>query len=390
MFHIIDHDLPPIRPTLGDYINTVETQKRLDYVLFYNPNMVRVEYQSTLDSTRENIIEQHDKKDLNHTMFRNFTRRNPEKALKLLHIINRNIYNPMFKILGKGYGAVRSVDPPSRRVTYEVRTCNECFEMPDVGVHSCFYFSGLLAGIFSAMFQQSMGVYESACGTSGDPTCNYEVGMIREDEFGEKVEEYLSVNISKKCLDQIEDTLQKKILYSLSHEIQVNPLVGLHIHIMGYQLRMLNALGQNPEIFSETYRKAGARFSQPLADILRQFYKVDGKELFTEALPKYYNKQLLANIQSVEEFEDGFLVTFSEPMDCAGIHDLDVKPCAFMQGEIEGIANIATGQAVKCDVHSCRFETGEPLCQYRLSYVVAEEDIPNWLREIQKQEKARE
>ncbi len=61
IFHLIDNDLPPTRPNLGDYINTVETQKRLDYILFYNPNMVRVEYLSTLNSTKENVVEYHEK-----------------------------------------------------------------------------------------------------------------------------------------------------------------------------------------------------------------------------------------------------------------------------------------------------------------------------------------
>jgi hypothetical protein len=82
-------------------------------------------------------------------------------------------------------------------------------------------------------------------------------------------------------------------------------------------------------------------------EILKSFYQVDGEELLTEALPKYYKKQLLANIESVEKFQDGFLITIFEAVDCAGLKNLDVKPCAFMRGEIEGIANIATGRVLQ-------------------------------------------
>ncbi|MDF1557443.1 MAG: hypothetical protein P1P80_04595 [ANME-2 cluster archaeon] len=385
IFHMVENDLPDVRPTLGDYVNTVETQKRLDYVLFHNPNMVGVEYNSALNSTKENVGELHEKKKLNHSMFRNFTRREPEKALKLLKIINRNIYAPIFQMLGKGYGKVVSVDPPSRHVTYEIRSCNECLGLPDVDMCSCFHFSGILAGIFSAIFQQSMGVYESECGTNGGHTCNYEIGNIQDMVFGSKVDNYLKVKISPNTLREIGITLQKNILESLSQSHPVETKVGSYVHIFVYQLRILNTLEQNPEIFSEMYHKAGARFSHYLADILRQFYHVDGEKLLTEAMPKYYKKQLLANIQSVKKFQDGYLITFTEAMDCAGIKKLDIKPCSFMKGEIEGIANIATGKTIECDIHSCRFDTGEHLCQYRLSYVVEEKDIPEWLKDIQEQ-----
>ncbi len=385
MFHLIDNDLPPTRPNLGDYINTVETQKRLDYILFYNTNMVRVEYLSTLNSTKENVAEYNEKKKLNQTIFKNFSRREPEKAIKLLQILNRNIYAPLFRQMGQGYGAVRSLDPISRCVTYEVRGCNECLDLPNIGFNSCFYFSGMLAGIFSALFQQSMGVYESSCVTHGDQLCNYEIGYVKDVEFSDKVEDYLIVNVPPGSLHEIESTLQRKILESLSNEGPIEKQIGSYVHIFIYQLRMLNTLSQNPEIYSETYQKAGVRFSHHLVNTLRQFYNVDGEKLLTEAMPKYYKKQLLANIHSVEKFDDGYLVTFSEPMDCSGIKELDVKPCSFMKGEIEGIANIATGKTIKCEINSCRFDSGEPLCQYRLFYEEKEDETPEWLKEMQDQ-----
>ena len=385
IFYLIDNDLPATRPNLGDYINTVETQKRLDYILFYNPNMVRVEYLSTLNSTKENVVEYNEKKKLNQTIFRNFSRCEPEKAIKLLQILNRNIYGPIFRQMGQGYGAIRSLDPISRYVTYEVRGCNECLDLPNVGFNSCFYFSGMLAGIFSALFQQSMGVYESSCVTHGDQLCNYEIGYVKDVEFNDKVEDYLIVNVPPDSLHEIESTLQRKILESLSSEDPIEKQIGSYVHIFIYQLRMLNTLSQNPEIYSETYQKAGVRFSHHLVNTLRQFYNVDGEKLLTEAMPKYYKKQLLANIHSVEKFDDGYLVTFSEPMDCSGIKELDIKPCSFMKGEIEGIANIATGKPIKCEINSCRFDSGEPLCQYRLFYEENEEEIPEWLKEMQEQ-----
>ncbi len=385
MFHLIDNDLPPTRPNLGDYINTVETQKRLDYILFYNTNMVRVEYLSTLNSTKENVAEYNEKKKLNQTIFKNFSRREPEKAIKLLQILNRNIYAPLFRQMGQGYGAVRSLDPISRCVTYEVRGCNECLDLPNIGFNSCFYFSGMLAGIFSALFQQSMGVYESSCVTHGDQLCNYEIGYVKDVEFSDKVEDYLIVNVPPGSLHEIESTLQRKILESLSNEGPIEKQIGSYVHIFIYQLRMLNTLSQNPEIYSETYQKAGVRFSHHLVNTLRQFYNVDGEKLLTEAMPKYYKKQLLANIHSVEKFDDGYLVTFSEPMDCSGIKELDIKPCSFMKGEIEGIANIATGKTIKCEINSCRFDSGEPLCQYRLFYEEKEDETPEWLKEMQDQ-----
>ena len=385
MFHLIDNDLPPTRPNLGDYINTVETQKRLDYILFYNTNMVRVEYLSTLNSTKENVAEYNEKKKLNQTIFKNFSRREPEKAIKLLQILNRNIYAPLFRQMGQGYGAVRSLDPISRCVTYEVRGCNECLDLPNIGFNSCFYFSGMLAGIFSALFQQSMGVYESSCVTHGDQLCNYEIGYVKDVEFSDKVEDYLIVNVPPGSLHEIENILQRKILESLSNEGPIEKQIGSYVHIFIYQLRMLNTLSQNPEIYSETYQKAGVRFSHHLVNTLRQFYNVDGEKLLTEAMPKYYKKQLLANIHSVEKFDDGYLVTFSEPMDCSGIKELDIKPCSFMKGEIEGIANIATGKTIKCEINSCRFDSGEPLCQYRLFYEEKEDETPEWLKEMQDQ-----
>jgi len=135
------------------------------------------------------------KQKLNQTIFRNFSRREPEKAMKILQILNRNIYGPIFRRMGQGYGAIRSLDPISRRVTYEVRSCNECLDRPNVGFNSCFYFSGMLAGIFSALFQQPMGVYESSCVTHGDQLCNYEIGYVKYNKFNNKVEDYLKVNV---------------------------------------------------------------------------------------------------------------------------------------------------------------------------------------------------
>ena len=84
------------------------------------------------------------------------------------------------------------------------------------------------------------------------------------------------------------------------------------------------------------------------------------------------------------------MVTISEAVDCAGVKNLDVKPCAFMRGEIEGIANIATGKHIQCDIHSCKYDTEEQLCQLRLSYIEEEKDIPDWLKEIEEQYNARE
>ncbi|MBW6519312.1 MAG: 4-vinyl reductase [ANME-2 cluster archaeon] len=385
IFHLIDNDLPGTRPNLGDYINTVETQKRLDYILFYNPNMVRVEYLSTLNSTTENVSEYNDNKKLNQSIFRNFSRLEPGKAMKLLQILNRNIYGPLFRQMGQGYGAIRSLDHSARRIKYEVRGCNECMDLPNVGFNSCFYFSGMLAGIFSALFHQPMGAYESSCVTHGDQLCNYEIGYVKDIEFSDKVEDFLTVNVPPGSLQEIESTLQRKILESLSNGSQIETKIGSYVHIFIYQLRMLNTLSQNPEIYSETYQKAGVRFSYHLVNTLRQFYNVDGEKLLTEAMPKYYRKQLLANIHSVEKFEDGYLVTFSEPMDCSGIKELDIRPCSFMKGEIEGIANIAIGKKITCEINSCRFDSGEPLCQYRLFYEMKEAEIPQWLKEMQEQ-----
>lgn len=385
IFHLIDNDLPATRPNLGDHINTVETQKRLDYILFYNPNMVRVEYLSTLNSTKENVSEYNGKKKLNQSIFRNFGRLEPEKAMKLLQIVNRNIYGPIFRQMGQGYGAIRSLDQGSRRMKYEVRGCNECMDLPNIGLNSCFYFSGMLAGIFSALFHQPMGVYESSCITHGNAVCNYEIGYGKDLEFSDKVEDYLTVNVPPDSLHEIERTLQRKILESLSNEGQIEKKIGSYVHIFIYQLRMLNTLSQNPEIYSETYQKAGNRFSNHLVNTLRQYYNVDGEKLLTDAMPNYYRKQLLANIHSVEKFEDGYLVTFSEPMDCSGIKELDIKPCSFMKGEIEGIANLAIGKKIKCEINSCRFDSGEPLCQYRLFYEQKEVEIPEWLKEMQEQ-----
>ncbi len=385
MFYLIDNDLPVIRPTLGDYVNTIETQKRLDYVLLYNPNIARIEYQSTLNGTKENVHEQHDKKGLESRLFRNFNRKDPKQGLKILHILNRNIYGPLFQKMGKGYGTFRSIDPDSRQITYEVKTCDECLDLPDVGLKTCFYFSGLMAGIFSALFDQSMGTYESTCGTNGEPACNYEINNIRDIDFKDKLESYLDLSIPDEKLREVEKALSENILKSLKAETPSEPVVGINSHIIGYQLRILNNLEQNPEIFSETYRKAGVRFSNRLVEILKSFYQVDGEELLTEALPKYYKKQLLANIESVEKFQDGFMVTISEAVDCAGVKNLDVKPCAFMRGEIEGIANIATGKHIQCDIHSCKYDTEEQLCQLRLSYIEEEKDIPDWLKEIEEQ-----
>ena len=80
----------------------------------------------------------------------------------------------------------------------------------------------------------------------------------------------------------MEKALSENILKSLKAETPSEPIVGINIHnshIIGYQLRILNNLEQNPEIFSETYRKAGVRFSNRLADILKSFYQVDDEEL---------------------------------------------------------------------------------------------------------------
>jgi len=385
MFYLVDNDLPVIRTTLGDYVNTVEIQKRLDYVVLYNPNIARIEYQSTANGTMENVQEQHDKKGLESKLFRNFNRRDPKQGLKILKILNRNIYGPLFRKMGKGYGAFRSIDPDSKQITYEVKNCDECLDLPDIDLKACFYFSGLLAGIFSALFNQSMGTYESTCGTNGETTCNYEIGNMRSISFRDNLDKYLNLSISDEKLYEVETALSEKIMESLKTETPAEPIVGTNSHIIGYQLRILNNLEQNPEIFSETYRKAGVRFSNRLADILKSFYQVDGEELLTDALPKYYKKQLLANIDSVEKFLDGFMITIFEAVDCAGVKNLDVKPCAFMRGEIEGIANIATGKHIRCDIHSCKYDTGEQLCQFELSYIEEEKEIPDWLTEIEEQ-----
>ncbi len=385
MFYMIDNDLPVIRPTLGDYVNTIEVQKRLDYVLLYNPNMARIEYQSTLDGTKENVKEQHNRKGLDCKSFRNFKRKDPKQSSKILQILNRNIYGPLFQKMGKGYGTFQSVDTDSRQITYQVKSCDECLDLPDVGLKTCFYFSGLLAGIFSALFDQSMGTYESTCGTNGETTCNYEINNIRDVDFRDKLESYLNLSITDEKLHEVEKALSENILKSLKAETPSELKIGSNSHIIGYQLRILNNLEQNPEIFSETYRKAGVRFSNRLAEILKSFYHVDGEELLIDALPKYYKKQQLANIESVEKFQDGFLMTISEAVDCAGVKNLDVNPCAFMRGEIEGIANIATGKHIQCDIHSCKYDTGEQFCQLRLSHIKEEKDIPDWLKEIEEQ-----
>jgi predicted hydrocarbon binding protein len=385
MFYLIDNDLPVIRPTLGNYVKTIETQKRLDYVVLYNPNIARIEYQSILNGTKNNVQEQHEKKGLDSRILRNLKQKDPKKFSQILHILNQNIYGPLFQKMGKGYGTFQSLDIESRQITYEVKKCDECLGLPDVGSMTCFYFSGLLAGIFSVLFNQSMGTYESSCGMNGEPACNFEIDNIHEMNFCEKLDRYLSFSISNEKLNKVEKVLSKNILESLKAENPSELIVGSNSHIISYQLRILNNLEQNPEIFSETYRKAGVRFSNQIVEILRNFYQVDGEELLKDALPKYYKKQLLANIQSVEKFQDGFLLTISEAIDCTDVNNLDIKPCAFMRGEIEGIATIATGKHMKCHIHSCKYDTGEHLCKLELKYIEEIKDIPDWLKEIEEQ-----
>lgn len=382
MFHLIEHDIPQARPTLGDYINTIESQKRLEYILFYNPNLVRIEYQSALNNTRENVLEQHEKKGLTRSMFRNFARRDKDQALKILQIINNNIYGPLFEKLGKGYGSVLEVDPNSKHVIYQVESCNECSGLPNMGIHSCFYFAGILAGIYSAIFQQSMGVFESECVTRGNSTCKFEVGLIRDMNFRGKVDRYLKIELKDKVLKEVEPILSDKILALLKDDNPIKPQVGTNIHIFGYQMRILNFLEQNPEIFLETHRKAGNRFSNHLSDILSTFYETEGEELLTVALPSYYEKHQIVKIDSIKKENDGLIISFSESIECAGIKELDVRPCAFLQGEIEGIATIATGKPVRCEIHSCRYETEKDFCQFKLSYLKQEEEVPDWLKEM--------
>lgn len=385
MFYLIDNDLPVVRANLGDYVNKIEIQKRLDYVVLYNPNISQIEYKSILKSTKENVHEQHEKKGLESRLFWNFNRKDTNQGLKILKILNRNIYGPMFQKMGKGYGTFRSIDPDSRQITYEVNNCDECLDLPDIGLKKCFYFSGILAGIFSALFNQPMGTYESTCGTNGELTCNYEINNIRNISFMDNMNKYLNLSISDEELHKVEAVLSEKIMESLKAETSAEQIVRNNSHIIGYQLRLLNNLERNPEIFSETYRNAGIRFSNQLVDILKSFYQVDGEELLMDALPKYYKKQLIANIESVEKLQNGFLITISEAIDCAGMKDIDVRPCAFMRGEIEGIANIATGKNVRCDIHSCKYNKKEQLCKLELSYIEEEKDIPDWLKEIEEQ-----
>jgi hypothetical protein len=340
-------EVPIVRSTLGDELNLFIPQMRLLLPIYANPRFPISIYTSSYLGARRNSYTILRKLDMPPDFFWKFEFWTNERAFEVLSKIINRIFSEIMRTTKEGLLSVEnaSTDPEEIKIMLALDECVEC-----LGIKAnhplCYYHTGTLTGIISALLKKELDGYETSCCATGGEKCEFVVGTMRGKK---ELDEYLNPsNIEFQLPERLRTALSGERLRSLGNETDLRY----------YHLVILNTLFTNPKVFSASSHEIGVEYGKRLAQFLEGYYQKKDDELLG-GISDYYKS--LKHLQ-VEVKEGAGEIRAAEVAEIAGLAQNE-DLLAFLFGELEGILSailkekvVYTGKALDGNEVVLRFK----------------------------------
>jgi predicted hydrocarbon binding protein len=324
-------EVPMVRSKFGDGVNLLVPQMRLLLPMSANPLFPKSIYGSSYHGAKRNAYAIMRKLDMPPDFCWKFEFWTNERAFEVLGKVTNRIFREIMKTNKEGLLSVKDVstDPEGIAILLELDECVECFGI-EANHPICYYHTGTLTGIMSALLGKELNGYETGCCATGGEKCEFLIGNKGKVEEHEK---YLNPGKIEFFLDKrLESALDGKILRSLGNEVDLRY----------YQLVILNSLIPNPKLFSASSYEVGVEYGKKLAFFLEDYYNKKGKELF-DVISQYFG--FLKHLQIIEIKEGADEIRAAEVAEISGLPKNEAF-LGFLFGELEGILSVITREKV--------------------------------------------
>ncbi|TRZ52786.1 MAG: hypothetical protein D4S01_02340 [Dehalococcoidia bacterium] len=321
-------EVPPARSAFGDELNLFVPQLRLLLPIYANPRFPISVYTSSYIAARRNAYAMMRKLDMPPDFFWKFEFWTNERAFGVLSKVINRIFREIMRTNKEGLLSVEnaSTDPKAIKIILMLDECVECFGI-EANHPICYYHTGTLTGIISALLGKEFDGYEAKCCATGGQKCEFVIG-----DGGEELKKYLDPG-------KIEFPLQKIVENTLRGEVRRS--LGNEANLRYYQLVILNSIITNPKMFRDSSYDVGVEYGKKLAQFLGRFYNKTEDEL-KDAISQYY--QSLKHLQ-LDLKEGTEVVRAVEVAEISGLaHNEDLL--GFLFGELEGLLSVATKEKV--------------------------------------------
>jgi predicted hydrocarbon binding protein len=323
-------DRPAVRAIIGDDLHFFVPQLRMLLPIYANPHFPVSLYTSSYLAARRNAYAIMRKLDMPPDFFWKFEFWTNERAFEVLSKVTNRIFREIMKTSKEGLLSVEnaSTDPTAIKIVLALAECVECFGV-EANHALCYYHTGTLTGIISALLGKELDGYETACQATGGDRCEFVVGL---KGVGEELERYLNPG-------KLEFPIQKILENALAGKSSRS--IGNDASLRYYHLIILNSLITNPKVFSASSHEVGREYGKRLAQFLARYYDKTGAELL-EAVTHYYES--LKQVQ----LEIDLGTNKIRALDVAEISGLARSEdfLGFLFGELEGLLSEVTEEPI--------------------------------------------
>jgi hypothetical protein len=316
-------EVPLARPNYGDEVNLFVPQTRMLLPLYTNPSFPNTIYTSSYLSSRRNTYAMLRKLGMPPDYFWKFEFWTNQRAFEVLSKVTAKIFSELLRTNKQGILSLENVSTGLKetKILLVLEECAECFGL-EANHSICYYHTGTLTGILSALVGKELDGYETRCCATGGDNCEFVIGEKSEDGRVE-LERYLNPG-------KIEVSLQKRLKHVLEGSDRRG--IGNEANVRYYQLLILNSLITNPKMFHASGYELGVAYGKRLALFLREYYNKKDEELLA-IITDYYTLLKHLRIEINERIDE---VRAKEIAEISGLSKNEIF-LGFLFGELEGL-----------------------------------------------------
>jgi len=291
-------DIPPMRPSLGDFVDLYVPQIRTLLLMEANPVIVKVIYDAAYASASRNTFVIMKKLGMPADYFWKFEYWPRERAFETLRKVINKVFWTMMNRNKEGGLELTGVEIEPVRFTIAFKDCVECAGV-SVNKAICFYHTATFAGILASLINKEMDAYETKCRGRGDDSCVIVIGKRDDPEIVTQVREYLTPG-------KIEAKLDERLNTCLQGN-QTRDMGNL-VDIGYYNLMLLSSVLANPELASQSTINIGVDYGTRMMPVVSKYYQDNSLEV----LKKYYSQLHHLDVKSIEQSGNDIIILLSE------------------------------------------------------------------------------